>query len=70
MTRFNPRRISQENAGPPQVFLRPLGGQGRTRSAFGGSLPVAAALLCVVVALLSYLALVAYESDHHTTFWH
>ena len=34
------------------------------------SASVAAALLCVAVALLSYLALVAYESDHHTTFWH
>jgi hypothetical protein len=33
------------------------------------SAPVAAALLCVAVALLSYLALVAYESHFTTTFW-
>ncbi len=34
------------------------------------SAPVAAALLCVAVALLSYVALVAYESTDHTAFWH
>ena len=34
------------------------------------SAPVAAALLCVAVALLSYLALVAYESTEHTAIWH
>ncbi len=34
------------------------------------SAPVMAALVCMVVALLSYLALVAYESTQHTTFWH
>jgi hypothetical protein len=34
------------------------------------SAPVAAALVCAAVALLSYLALVAYESTDHTVFWH
>ena len=34
------------------------------------SAPVVAALLCAAVALLSYLALVAYESTDHTAFWH
>jgi hypothetical protein len=34
------------------------------------SAPVMAALVCMVVALLSYLALVAYEPSLHTTFWH
>ncbi len=34
------------------------------------SAPVAAALLCVAVALLSYVALVAYEPTDHTAFWH
>ena len=34
------------------------------------SAPVAAALLCAAVALLSYLTLVAYESTDHTAFWH
>jgi hypothetical protein len=34
------------------------------------SAPVIAALLCVAVALLSYLALVAYESTDHSAFWH
>jgi cytochrome c-type biogenesis protein CcmH/NrfG len=34
------------------------------------STPVAAALLCVAVAVLSYLALVAYDATGHTTFWH
>jgi hypothetical protein len=33
------------------------------------SAPVAAAILCVAVALLSYLALVAYEPHLTTTFW-
>ena len=33
------------------------------------SAPVAAALLCVVVALLSFLALVAYASADPTVFW-
>jgi hypothetical protein len=34
------------------------------------SAPVIAAVLCAAVALLSYLALVAYESTDHTAFWH
>ena len=34
------------------------------------SAPVIAAVLCVAVALLSYLALVAYDSTGHTAFWH
>ncbi len=33
------------------------------------STPVAAALLCVAVAVLSYLALVAYDETAHTAFW-
>ena len=34
------------------------------------SAPVADALLCIAVALLSYLALVAYDSTEHTAIWH
>lgn len=34
------------------------------------SAPVAAALLCVVVAFLSYLALVAYDGTGHLAFWY
>jgi hypothetical protein len=34
------------------------------------SAPVAAALLCVAVALLSYFALVAYDSTGDVAFWH
>jgi hypothetical protein len=48
------RTVSQENAGPPHVFLRPLGGPGRVRPALGGSLGkrvcVALALACAAVA--------------------
>ena len=32
--------------------------------------PVIAAALCAAVALLSYLALVAYDATHPTSFWH
>lgn len=34
------------------------------------STPVIAAVLCAAVALLSYLALVAYDATHPTAFWH
>jgi cytochrome c-type biogenesis protein CcmH/NrfG len=33
------------------------------------STPVAAALLCVAVAVVSYLALVAYDASGHTAGW-
>ncbi len=33
------------------------------------STPVAAALLCVAVAVLSCLALIAYDETGHTAFW-
>ena len=33
------------------------------------STPVIAALLCAAVALLSYLALVAYDETGHVAFW-
>ena len=34
------------------------------------STPVIAAVLCAAVALLSYLALVAYDSTHPTALWY
>ncbi len=34
------------------------------------STPVIAAVLCAAVALLSYLALVAYDATHPTLLWH
>jgi len=33
------------------------------------SAPMMAAVLCIAVALLSYLALVAYESEAHAALW-
>ncbi|MDP2171035.1 MAG: hypothetical protein Q8J96_11505 [Rhodocyclaceae bacterium] len=59
----------KNHAGPPQVLLGPLGGQGRTAAFSGGGYLVAltsgGALVAALTGILSFVSLYIYEHPHH-----